>query len=58
MLVNFAEVTVPSFIDTVDFTPIQAMAEALAVKAVPVVIAVLVVFVGIKLIKRFGNKVG
>lgn len=50
--------TSTSFIDSVDFTGITEMANSVASKATPVAIGVLVIFIGYKLIKKFGNKIG
>ncbi|MGN0607367.1 MAG: major coat protein [Oscillospiraceae bacterium] len=49
---------VTSFIDSVDFSGITDMATSVAGKAVPVIVGVLVITIGVKLVKKFGNKIG
>lgn len=48
--------SVPSFMDSVDFTPIQTMATDLGAKAAPVVIAILLISIGLTLIPKYAKK--
>ena len=45
-------------VQSVDFSPISDMAQSLGAKAIVPVIAVLTIFITVKLVKKFGNKIG
>ena len=45
-------------VQSVDFSPISDMAQSLGAKAVVPIIAVLTIAITVKLIKKFGNKIG
>ena len=50
--------SLPTWMGNVTFTDITDTAEAIGGAVVPVIIAVLGVVIGIKLLKKFANKIG
>lgn len=53
-----ATTTVPSWISGLEFDGLTATAEALAGVVAPVIVSVLAFVIGLKLLKKFANKIG
>lgn len=50
--------TTPTWLNDVNFSSVQTVAESLAGTVAPVIVTVMGVVIGIKLLKKFGNKIG
>ena len=50
--------TTPSWISDLTFTNIETTANALAGAVAPAIVAIMGVVISIKLLKKFGNKIG
>lgn len=50
--------TTPAWLGDVNFNSVQTVAESLAGTVAPVIVTVMGVVIGIKLLKKFGNKIG
>lgn len=51
-------VTTPAWLTNVDFSGISTTAESLAGTVAPVIVTIMGIVIGIKLLKKFGNKIG
>ena len=50
--------TTPAWISSLDFSGLTSTANDLAAAVAPVIVSILGIVIGIKLLKKFGNKIG
>lgn len=50
--------TTPAWISSLDFSGLTTTANDLAAAVAPVIVSILGIVIGIKLLKKFGNKIG
>lgn len=48
----------PAWLSSVDFSGLETTAESLAGVVAPVIVTIMGIVIGIKLLKKFGNKIG